>query len=99
MAEIAAEVEALIARMTDDEFAGLVAKTRAPDVREQLREIAARFVPAEALEMFVDTANLSAYTGEDGKFSEARATDLLRRMFASAARALASVALNTVRTA
>src|SRR6476659_2628699 len=52
MAEVTPEVEALLAGLSDKEFALLIAKTRAPDTREQLREIAARFVPSGALDQF-----------------------------------------------
>ena len=70
--------------MTDREFAALVAKTRAPDALEQLREFAKRYMSLHILDVFMETVNVAAYADDDGQFSEVKAAALLGRMFPGA---------------
>jgi hypothetical protein len=89
--ELSPEVEQALADMSEGDWAALVAKTRAPDSREQLREVARKFVPPHAaadpdgwLSALVDSADLSKFTDDSGNFSEAVAAQHLGRLFPNA---------------
>ncbi len=80
MVEVSPELEALIAGMTDEEFAVLVAKTRAPDTSEKFREVVKSVAPRHVKE-FIKVANVAAFVGADGTVDEARLRQNLATLF------------------
>lgn len=85
------ELERLIADMSDVEFDALVARVRAPDTREHLREIAAAYVPAEVLDEFIDSLSLSKFVRADGQVDVDSARRRFSAFFPSAAAGLADL--------
>ncbi|WKG03063.1 hypothetical protein [Mycolicibacterium sp. HK-90] len=92
------ELERLIADMSDVEFDTLVARVRAPDTREHLREIAAAYVPAEVLDEFIDALSPSKFVHADGRVDVDGARLRFAAFFPSAAAGLSDLDADIVST-
>lgn len=81
MADLPPEMEQALADMDEGSWSALVAKVRAPDSREQLRTAAGQVLSGAALDAFVDSADPSRFTGDDGQISEERVMGRLTALF------------------
>lgn len=81
MPEIPPETEAALAGLSEQEWAALSARVRAPDAREQLRDVASRVLSGEALDAYVEAADLSKFAGASGDIDESKVMGRLTTLF------------------
>ncbi|MGH3968898.1 MAG: hypothetical protein ACRDTV_12490 [Mycobacterium sp.] len=81
MSDLPADVEQQLADMDEGAWNAFVAKVRAPDTREQLRTAASQVLNGPALDAFTDSADLSKFTGDDGRIDEERVMGRLTALF------------------
>ena len=80
MVDLPAEMEQQIASMSEGDFAALIARIRAPDAAEQVREIVKAVAPAR-VDAYMAAANLAAFVGPDGTVDEERLRHNVRALF------------------
>jgi hypothetical protein len=81
MPEIPPEIEQALADMSHADFDILVAKVRAPDAAEALRDAASQHLSGERLEAFCALAHATAYVDETGTVNGDKLTSHLRGLF------------------
>lgn len=86
MPEIPPETEAQLAGLSESEWAALSARVRAPDTREQLRTAAAEVLSGDALDAYVESVDLSKFTGENGEIDGTKVKGRLTALFGTTQR-------------
>lgn len=79
--ELDPEVEQHLAGLSDCEWSALSARLRAPDTAEEFRSAAAKHVSDDQLDSLVNTVNLAAFVGADGRIDEAKVERSLAALF------------------
>jgi hypothetical protein len=83
MTELGAEVEQRLADMSDSDFAALVARTRAPDAAEQLKDAASAHLSGDRLAAFLMAADPSKFVGDAGEVDKVKVDRFMRTVFGS----------------